>query len=89
MSQCPCGFATDDQLWFASHRAQHLLRRDHELDRARRDLRVSLALSWPGSPVREPILARMAAIYAELAGRRQAAYRAPRCPDPGGLGTTG
>jgi len=40
-----------------------------ELDRARRDLQVSLALAAPGSPVREPILAYMSAIDAELAGR--------------------
>ena len=76
MSQCPCGFATDDQLWFEAHQAQHLLKREHDvtgldaagLDRARRDLRVSLALARPGSPVREPILAQMAAIDAELTG---------------------
>ena len=75
--QCRCGFATDDQLWFESHQARHILKRDHdvsgltagELERARRDLRVSLSLAWPGSPVREPILAQMAAIDAELAGR--------------------
>lgn len=41
-----------------------------ELDRARRDLAASLALSDPGSPVRGPIAARLAAIDAELAGRR-------------------
>jgi hypothetical protein len=40
-----------------------------ELDRARRDLRVSLALSVPGSPVSVPILARLRAIDAELADR--------------------
>jgi hypothetical protein len=40
-----------------------------ELDRARRDLQVSLALAAPGSPVREPILAHMSAIEAELAER--------------------
>ncbi len=40
-----------------------------ELDRARRDLQVSLALAMPGSPVREPILAHMSAIDAELAER--------------------
>ncbi|MGH3192717.1 MAG: hypothetical protein ACRDPY_29580 [Streptosporangiaceae bacterium] len=38
-----------------------------ELERARRDLQVSLSLAWPGSPVREPILAHMSAIDAELA----------------------
>jgi hypothetical protein len=49
--QCPCGFATDDGLWFESHQAQHVLKRDHdvsemttgELERARRDLEASLA----------------------------------------------
>ena len=40
-----------------------------ELERARRDLQVSLALSLPGSPVRVPILERMSAIDSELAGR--------------------
>jgi hypothetical protein len=28
--QCPCGFATDDQLWFESHQARHLLDGDQE-----------------------------------------------------------
>ena len=45
-----------------------------ELERARRDLLVSLALAFPGSPVQEPILAHMSAIDAELA------RRASRCP---------
>ena len=40
-----------------------------ELDRARRDLQVSLALAMPGSPVAVPILARLTAIDTELAGR--------------------
>jgi hypothetical protein len=40
-----------------------------ELERARRDLRVSLALSLPGSTVSVPILARLRAIDAELADR--------------------
>ncbi|MDQ2815594.1 MAG: hypothetical protein M3Z75_28055 [Actinomycetota bacterium] len=40
-----------------------------DLDRARRDLRVSLSLAWPGSPVREPILTHLAAIDAELTSR--------------------
>ena len=40
-----------------------------ELEAARRELAVSLALARPGSPVRAPIEARMAAIDAELAGR--------------------
>jgi hypothetical protein len=38
-----------------------------ELEQARRDLRVSLALARPDSAVRVPILARMSAIDAELA----------------------
>ena len=42
-----------------------------ELERARRDLQVSLALAMPGSPVREPILAHMSAVDAELANRQQ------------------
>ena len=33
-----------------------------ELDRAKRDLQVSLSLACPGSPVREPILAQMSAV---------------------------
>ena len=40
-----------------------------ELERARRDLQVSLSLARPGSPVREPILAQMSAIEAELGER--------------------
>lgn len=40
-----------------------------ELQRARRDLEVSLALAFPGSPVRVSILAHMTAIDAELASR--------------------
>ena len=40
-----------------------------ELERARRDLRASLALAMPGSPVRAPILTQMTAIDAELAER--------------------
>jgi hypothetical protein len=38
-----------------------------ELEQARRDLRVSLALARPDSAVRVPILARMTAADAELA----------------------
>jgi hypothetical protein len=38
-----------------------------QLERARRDLEVSLALAWPGSPVRVSIAAEMAAIDTELA----------------------
>jgi hypothetical protein len=40
-----------------------------ELERARRDLEVSLSLAVPGSLVREPILAQMSAVDRELAGR--------------------
>jgi hypothetical protein len=40
-----------------------------ELEAARRELAASLALARPGSPVRAPIRARMAAIDTELAGR--------------------
>jgi hypothetical protein len=43
-----------------------------QLQRARRDLQVSLALAFPGSPVREPILAQTNAIDAELTGRHTA-----------------
>jgi hypothetical protein len=40
-----------------------------ELERIGRDLRASLALARPGSPVRGPILAHLNAIDAELAER--------------------
>ena len=40
-----------------------------ELERTRRELQASLALARPGSPARVPILARLNAIDAELAGR--------------------
>ena len=43
-----------------------------ELQRARRDLEVSLALAFPGSPVRVPILEHLSAIDAELNQRRTA-----------------
>jgi hypothetical protein len=43
-----------------------------QLERARRDLQISLALTFPGSPVRVPILAEMTAIDAELAERPEA-----------------
>jgi hypothetical protein len=42
---------------------------DGELQRARRDLEISLALAFPGSPVRVPILAELSAIDRELAVR--------------------
>jgi hypothetical protein len=47
-----------------------------ELERARRDLLVSLSLAFPGSPVREPILAHMSAIDAALAERQGTAGQA-------------
>jgi hypothetical protein len=40
-----------------------------QLERARRDLEISLALAFPGSPVRVTIRAEMTAIDAELASR--------------------
>ena len=43
-----------------------------ELEAARRELAASLALARPGSPVRVPVQARMAAIDTELAGRAAA-----------------
>ena len=42
-----------------------------ELQRARRDLQVSLALAFPGSPVRGPIMAHLSAIDAELDQRQR------------------
>jgi hypothetical protein len=53
-----------------------------ELERARRDLQVSLALAWPGSPVRGPIQAQMSAIDAELAGRAAGPDGLPGSPLP-------
>ena len=44
----------------------------NELQQARRDLQVSLALALPGSPVRGPILAHLSAIETELNQRRAA-----------------
>ena len=43
-----------------------------ELDRARRELAASLALTRPDSPARGPILAQLGAIDAELAARATA-----------------
>jgi hypothetical protein len=40
-----------------------------ELERARRDLEVSMALAVPGSPVRVPLQRLQDAISAELASR--------------------
>jgi hypothetical protein len=51
-----------------------------ELAAARRELAASLALARPGSPVRMPIQARMAAIDAELAGRAAARPGLPGSP---------
>jgi len=51
-----------------------------ELEAARRELAASLALARPGSPVRAPIQARMAAIEAELAGRAAARPGLPGSP---------
>ena len=42
-----------------------------QLERARRDLQVSLALASPGSPVHVSILAEMTAIDTELARTRR------------------
>lgn len=41
-----------------------------ELERIRRELRASLALARPDSPVHGPILDRLAAIDAELSGQQ-------------------
>jgi hypothetical protein len=51
-----------------------------EIDRARRELAASLALSRLGSPVRAPILARISAIDAELAVRGKLATSAAEHP---------
>jgi hypothetical protein len=40
-----------------------------QLERARRNLEISLALAFPGSPVRVSIMAETTAIDAELAER--------------------
>jgi len=40
-----------------------------QLERAKRDLQISLALAFPGSPVRVSIQAEMTAIDTELAKR--------------------
>jgi hypothetical protein len=58
-----------------------------ELEAARRELAASFALARPGSPVRAPIRARMAAIDAELAGRtaaRPGLPGSPACPASAG-----
>jgi hypothetical protein len=51
-----------------------------ELEAARRELAASLALARPGSAVRVPIQARLAAIDAELAGRAAARPGLPSSP---------
>jgi hypothetical protein len=43
-----------------------------QLQRARRDLEVAMALCRPGSPVRVPVQARISAIDAEAAARATA-----------------
>jgi hypothetical protein len=50
-----------------------------QLERAKRDLEISLALAFPGSPVRVSIAAEMTAIERELAGRNGDGL--PRDPD--------
>ena len=59
-----------------------------EMEAARRELAASLALARPGSPVRAPIRARMAAIDAQLAGRAPGRPGLPGSPcaqpPPGG-----
>ena len=55
---------------------------DRELERARRELAASRALSRPGSPVHAPIQAQLTAIDTALAGRTQddpAASAVGRC----------
>ena len=59
---------------------------DSELQRARRDLAISLALARPDSPIRAPVLAHIDAIDTERAGRvyrADPASRQERSPDAG------
>ncbi len=49
-----------------------------ELKRAHRDLEVSLALAFPGSPVRVSIAAEMSAIDKELGKRARNDGQTPR-----------
>jgi hypothetical protein len=49
-----------------------------ELERARRDLEISLALAFPGSPVRVSITAEMSAIDRELGERARTDDQTPR-----------
>jgi hypothetical protein len=51
-----------------------------ELERIVRELRASLALARPDSPVRGPILGRLAAIDAELSGRQASRPTQANCP---------
>jgi anti-sigma regulatory factor (Ser/Thr protein kinase) len=48
---------------------------DAELERARRDLQVSLALARPGSTACVPMLAHLSAVESELAGRSAGGLR--------------
>jgi hypothetical protein len=53
-----------------------------QLVRAKRELEISLALAFPGSPVRVPILAEMTAVDAELGrARRQPMTSRDPLPD--------
>jgi hypothetical protein len=56
-----------------------------ELERTRRELAASLALTRPGSPARVPILAQLSAIDAALTAqlaRRPDGLPGSRVPDP-------
>lgn len=56
---------------------------DAELERARRELRASLALARPGSAASVPILARLSAIDTELTGRSAGCGASGQPPGPG------
>jgi hypothetical protein len=60
-----------------------------ELERVRRDLQVSLALAFPGSPVRVPILSELSAIDRELAGRDTTRPGTQPPPHPPSAGPAG
>jgi hypothetical protein len=60
-----------------------------ELERARRELAASLALARPGSPIRAPIEAHMAAIDAELAERARRPAPTDRAVRSGRCGMSG
>jgi hypothetical protein len=51
------------------HREQYRDRDAAELDRIARDLRVSMALSAPGSPAQLPLKTNLDAVTSELARR--------------------